>query len=99
MILEDDLGCTVQGGSHGCKLYEHVRTVLPILHHLFHMFKVTDSSCKAVQNSLGLGMHMAVSMTMAAFMDMIFHAVAVYDTVTVIMVINIVFVQINTGFP
>jgi hypothetical protein len=56
-------------------------------------------SCKAVQNSFGLRMNMAVTVFMISFMNMIFHTVAVYDAVAVIVVVDIVLVQIITASP
>ncbi len=99
MVLEDDLCGAAKSGADCRKLYEHVRTVLTVFHHLLYVFKVPDSSCKTVQNSFGLCMHMAVSVFMTFFMNMIFRIVAVHDAVAVIVPVYIVFVQINTGFP
>lgn len=97
MILENDLCGAAQSRADGCKLYEYVRTVLTVFHHFLYVFKMAYSSCKAVQNSFGLRMYMAVIMFMTAFMDMIFNAVAMYDAVAVIVVVYIVLVQIITA--
>ena len=63
------------------------------------MFKVPDGSRKTVQNSLGLRMYVPVSVLTAIFMDVVFCAVAVYNTVAVVMIVNIVFVHDITVFP
>ena len=99
MVFENDLCSAAQSRADCRKLDKHVRTVLTVFHHFLYVFKVPDGSRKTVQNSFGLRMNMAVIVFMASFMNMIFHTVAVYDAVAVIVVVDIVFVQIITGFP
>ncbi len=99
MVFENDLCSAAQSRADCRKLYEHVRTVLTVFHHFLYVFKMAYGSCKAVQNSFGLRMNMAVTVFMASFMNMIFHTVAVYDAVAVIVVVDIVFVQIITASP
>ncbi len=99
MVFENDLCSAAQSRADCRKLYEHVRTVLTVFHHFLYVFKVPDGSRKTVQNSFGLRMNMAVIVFMASFMNMIFHTVAVYDAVAVIVVVDIVFVQIITASP
>lgn len=69
MVLQDDLSGIVQGGTHRRQLHQHLRAVVALLHHPFHLFQVSDGPGQAVDNGLLILMHMAVGVGDAVGME------------------------------
>ena len=60
VVLQDYFTGAVDSGPHGGKLDQHIRTVLPVFHHPFDRFQMSDGTGKAIEDRLGLGVLMVM---------------------------------------
>ena len=62
MILQNHLTGIVQGRPDSRQLNQHLRAVVPLLHHPLHLFQMADGPGKAVDHGFLVLVDMAVGM-------------------------------------
>ena len=69
VVFQDHLAGVVQRGTHRRQLDEHLRAVVPFLHHPLHLFQMADGAGQPVQYGLLIFVDMAVAVGNAMGME------------------------------
>lgn len=71
MVLQNNAGGAIQGGTDSGKLYQHFGTVAALLHHALDGFQMSYCAGKAVHYGLALRMNMTVFTVAVVMLEML----------------------------
>ena len=71
MILQNNAGGAIQGGSDGGELHQYLGTVAALLHHAFDGLQMPDGAGKPVHHGFALGVNMTVFAVVVLTLEML----------------------------